>query len=336
MIGDIMETLFAQLPLFLLILIFIVSLIGLTKSADLLVENAVKIAEAIGIPELIIGATIVSLGTTLPEVATSITSIINGSAELALGNAVGSIVTNMTLVLGVGALAGLLPVAQSVAKNFSIFFGFSLLLILASFNQIPTKFPMAAGNIPNVIGWIFLLALPVYLMISFRKSKSTTKISTETARPHQSLIKPILLIFLAALLVAFFASTLVSSVKTGARLLGVPETIIGATIVALGTSLPELTTIFSAAKKGYGALAVGNVLGANILNLLLVLGLSIAINPGGMPVPAVYFNQIFPIMLLTLITLAIFIYNSKIKVISRKEGIWLLFIYLVYLILNTH
>ena len=120
-----METLFAQLPLFLLILIFIVSLIGLTKSADLLVENAVKIAEAIGIPELIIGATIVSLGTTLPEVATSITSIINGSAELALGNAVGSIVTNMTLVLGVGALAGLLPVAQSVAKNFSIFFGFA-------------------------------------------------------------------------------------------------------------------------------------------------------------------------------------------------------------------
>lgn len=329
-----MENLMSALPLFVLILIFLVSLVGLTKSADLLVENAVTIAHKIGIPELIIGATIVSLGTTLPEVATSVTSILNHSAELALGNAVGSIVTNMTLVLGIGALAGALPVTKTVAKNFTVFFIASLLLILVSFTGLPTKLPMTAGNIPNFVGWFFLGFLPTYLIISFRKPQVTQDVKITKSTRKVSLLKPLILILIAAVLIAFFASTLVSSVKVAARSLGVPETIIGATVVALGTSLPELTTIFSAAKKGYGALAVGNVLGANILNLLLVLGLAIAINPGGMPVPAVYFNVVYPIMLFTLILLAIFIYNSKIKQISKKEGLGLLTIYAIYLVLN--
>ncbi|MDR0921764.1 MAG: calcium/sodium antiporter [Lactobacillales bacterium] len=330
-----MEQLFSNFSIILLLIIFILSLFLLTKSADWLVEEAVQIAGSFGVSEIIIGATIVSLGTTLPEVATSIISIIQKSSELALGNAVGSIITNMTFILGIGALSGSLPVFRNVARSFSFFALISLLFMGMSFIKNGSHSFQLGGNLSMSFGWVLLVALPIYIFFSFRKTKvEKSKKNTKKVKKKDVMFS-FMKIIGSAILVAFAATVLVSSVKVGATRIGVPETIIASTVVAFGTSLPELTTIITATRKGYGSLAVGNIIGANILNLLLVLGLSIAISPTGIMVPAVYYSLGFPVLLLVLLLFGFFVFNTKIREISKKEGILLLLVYVVYLFLNT-
>jgi cation:H+ antiporter len=321
-----METYLSSLPLLVLLPIFLVALFALSKTADGLVDQAVAIAEILKLPQVVIGATIVSLGTTLPEVATTVMAVSAGSPGISLGNALGSVVTNITLIIGVTALITKVPVSKAVAGSYNFFFIASLIMMAAAY--------IGGHNIPQWIGILFLLLLPLYLYMQF-KSGSTEEIEVdENAFDKKQIGKYLLLMIAFAAGVALSASLLVASVKVGARQLGVPESIIGITIVALGTSLPELTTAIQSARRGAGAMAIGNVLGANILNLLLVLGLGVAMSKGGMTIPDFYYTSTFPLIALILAIFGLFIYNTKIHAISKKEGIGLLVIYGVFLFLS--
>lgn len=150
----------------------------------------------------------------------------------------------------------------------------------------------------------------------------------------RSLIIEVSIILVSALAVAFSATVLVSTVSTAATRLGISEAIIAGTVVALGTSLPELTTTYAAARKGYGSLAIGNVLGANVLNILLVLGVSISMTPGGLSVPTVFYQIHFPFALVVIGLLSYFVFNTKKHEISKNEGKVLLMLYLLYMLFS--
>lgn len=332
-----MDTIISNQNLPVLIIIFVLSLVVLSKATDLLIDHAVTLSRDFGISEIAIGATIVSLGTTLPELSTATVAVLQGTPDFALGNAIGSVITNTALVLGVGSLAGSIPVLRTIANRLPFLVGALLLLVVGSLRFLDGDFLQSAGHLPRVIGLLFLLAVPLYLFTSFRNASNHAEyLDDEDSKQINTgeVIKEASIILISAAAVAFSATTLVSTVSTIAARLGVSEAIIAGTIVAFGTSLPELSTTIASARKGYGALAMGNVLGANILNLLLVLGVSISLSPGGLSVPAIFYQVHFPIALLVVGLLSYFIFNTRKMEISKREGWILLIIYLVYLSLN--
>lgn len=334
-----MEAFLAQQSVIILAVVFVGALIVLARSTDLLIDHSVSLSKGFGVSEVVIGATIVSLGTTLPEFATSIISVLQGSADVAVGNAVGSVITNTTLILGVGAFAGAIPVSRTVSRRVFFLVACGLLLVVGGIHSFTPDFFQHNGHISRVIGIIFLVLLPIYLYLSFSQKKDLPlddgKKKVKEKISGKKALKEVVIIFISAVTVALSATLIVATVKITASRMGISEAIISSTIVALGTSLPELSTTVSATRKGFGSLALGNVIGANIMNILLVLGTSIALSPGGLPVSAVFFQLQYPIMLLVLGILAYFIFNTKKHEIVFKEGLLLLSIYVVYLALNT-
>ena len=331
-----MTTFISSQSWLILMLIFAASLYLLSKATDHLVDHAVTLSRQFGVSELLIGATIVSLGTTLPELATSVVALINGTTDFALGNAIGSVVTNTTLVLGVGSLAGSMPVAKTTASRLPFLIGPILLMIVASKYPFEQHF-FSAGQIHPLIGVTLLLGLVLYMRLSFRKPAGKAEQKEKAVEPNQPtalFLKEGLIIFISAVGVAASASILVSTVETAASRLGVSEAVIAGTVVALGTSLPELSTTYASVKKGYGGLAVGNIIGANSLNLLLVLGVSIAFSPAGLGVPTIFYQLHFPLAVIVIGMLTYFIFNTKKLVISKREGLILLVVYFIYLLLN--
>lgn len=332
-----MDTFISNQNTFVLIIIFLVSLVILSKATDILIDHAVYLSQEFGISQIIIGATIVSLGTTLPELSTSIAAILKGTPDFALGNAVGSVITNTALVLGVGSLAGAIPVPRSIANRLIFLVGSLLILVFGSLRFFDRNLFNSPGHLHPLIGILFLLTVPVFLMSTFLKKKVHTEPDDSEEKKrinNKALIIEVSIILVSAVAVAFSATVLVSTVSTAATRLGVAEAIIAGTVVALGTSLPELTTTYAAARKGYGSLAIGNVLGANILNILLVLGVSISLTPGGLSVPPVFYQIHFPFVLVVGGLLSYFIFNTKKHEISKNEGKILLAIYLLYLLFS--
>ncbi|WEV45147.1 sodium:calcium antiporter [Streptococcaceae bacterium ESL0687] len=322
-----MYGLMLNLPVIILVFIFLISLYALSKFSDLMVENSVVLAENLAIPKVVIGATIVSLGTTLPEVSTAVIAILNGSSDLALGNAVGSVMSNITLIVGVSALIAPLPVTIQTSKSYNFFLAASLIPIVASYFK---------GYIDQWVGFVMLIFMIYYIVEQFRNSplkkrETNLLLSKKTNVKSDGNAKLIVSIILFALLVAASASLLVASIQVFAERINIPQTVIGVIVVALGTSLPELTTAIQATRKGQGAIAIGNILGANILNLLLVLGTGVAMSSGGIGIPSIYLTAIFPMLLFVLFLFALSIYNSKIHVISKKEGIFLLILYVIFI-----
>jgi cation:H+ antiporter len=328
-----MEQVFSNLPLIVLIGIFAVALVVLTKASDVFVESAVSISEKLKLSPLIIGVVIVSLGTTLPEVATTVASVMTNTSELALGNAVGSIVTNFTLVIGLGAVVGTLPILKSVGKNLNFLNIVMVIFIIIAY---------LTGKIPQWFGCILVILLPLFFIWTIRDDKKETILNDECDVEYQealtteqsSIVGPLIKLIIGAVLVAGAASILVDTVKVGGGQLGISPAIIGATVVAFGTSLPEMMTAITAAKKGHTALAIGNVIGANILNLVLVLGLAVAMNPAGLVIPSIYLYAIFPLLLVIMVILTIFVYHGKINEINTREGLILLILYGVFIGLN--
>lgn len=325
-----METLIESQGWFVLAIIFLISLFILSKATDTLIDHAVSLSREFGVSEIIIGATIVSLGTTLPELSTAVVAVLQGTTDFALGNAIGSFITNTTLVLGVGSLAGAIPVMRTTARRLPFLIGPLIIIIVGSLFS-------SSGNIQPLIGVILLLCVPIYLLTAFQNKTNGANTEKETPKRKYNagmMFKEISIIFFSAVAVAFSATVLVTTVETVATRLGISEAIIAGTIVALGTSLPELSTTYASARKGYGGLAMGNILGANILNLLLVLGVSISLSSGGLAVPSIFYQIHFPIALLSTGLLAYFIFNTKKLEISNREGKVLLAIYIVYLLFN--
>ena len=322
-----------------------VSLVALGKFADLVVDYAVVLSERSGIPKVVIGATVVSLGTTAPEVAVSVTAAFNGNPGLAMGNAVGSIICDTGLILGVACLIRPLTIPWEIANRqgwVQLACGFLIVLL-----SIPWAAPLspytdgAEGNFPQWAGFLCLGLLAVYLWVSVKWSMGAGSAASEGANeeganeegdseasaPAAALVVKIVLSLAGVIL---SANILIPAVTIVAVRLNVPEAVIALTLVAFGTSLPELVTAIQAARKGHGDLAIGNIIGADILNALFVAGAAAAVTPAGLTVDQSFFWPAFPAMLFVLVVFRIGIYVCRTQ-LTRKFGIVLLAAYFAYL-----
>lgn len=327
-------------PTVLLLIIIFVTLYTLGKGADILVDKAVSLSLSWGISKAIIGATIVSLGTTLPEVTVSVFAALKGNPDLALGNAVGSIITNAGLIIGVGAIIGQLPIDENtINKQGKVQM---LVCILLSVVCLPFFFngTKRIGRIPQWMVWIFLTLLVFYLYKSFRwaqisKFKNDTQITEETAltKENEPVIIQIIMMFLGILIVIISSKILIPCVEVTAIRVGIPQGVIAATLVAFGTSLPELITAITSVRKGHGELAVGNIVGANILNALFVVGSAASVTRKGLLVPLSFYKSQIPTMLIILISFTYFS-NNKGHVITKRDGMFLTGIYSLYIFLS--
>jgi cation:H+ antiporter len=325
------------LPLIVLLAFIAVMLLVLGKGADLLVEEAVQLSVRWGIPKFAIGATVVSLGTTAPEAAVSVLAALRGNPDLALGNAVGSIICNMGLIMGLGILIHP-PLLQwnIVSRQGWLQIGSGVLLVVAS---TPWASPLAAlshgGRLPEGAGLVFLGLLASYLWFSVRLASEGAEVFPVENEKHRSELGLLVLGKLVGALCLVIGSSwlLIPGVQEAALRLNVPEGIIAATIVAFGTSLPELVTMVTASWRGHGELGVGNVIGANILNVLFVAGTSAAVTAGGLVAPAHFFRLLFLLMLFVLVVfqVGISVCGAHIK---RPVGVTLLLAYLVTVILS--
>ena len=296
----------------------------LGKGADILVDEAVQLSVKWGIPKMIIGATIVSLGTTLPEVTVSVMSALKGSAGLAMGNAVGSVICNTGLILGTSSLIAPLPFKKDVvSKPNLILCGSAILLILSSF--------VFKGRVPQYIGFVFLVLLALYLIWTIKSVKTSSSEEDESA--DSSTLVIVLKLILGVVLVVLSSKILIPTVQETALRCRIPETVIAATLVAFGTSLPELITGITSAKKGHGDLAIGNVIGANILNILFVVGASASVTKGGLAVEKNFFYLLYPSMLFMLLVLLLTLKFSK-ESLKRGVGLILLLSYLAVTVLS--
>ncbi|WP_392486549.1 calcium/sodium antiporter [Haloimpatiens sp. FM7315] len=327
-------------PTIILLLIIAVTLYTLGKGADILVDKAVSLSVSWGIPKAIIGATIVSLGTTLPEVTVSVLAALKGNPDLALGNAIGSIIADTGLILGIASIIGTLPVDKTTIDRqgkVQIMAG-----LLLSFVCLPFFLDgnTRIGKIPQWVGWIFLVLLAMYLYKSFKWARNSSPDKNSESESEAALTeegKPvpiqIVMMFIGIVIVIISSKILIPCVEVTAVRVGIPQSIIAATLVAFGTSLPELITAITAVKKGHGELAVGNIVGADVLNVLFVIGSSAAVTKGGLMVPSNFYKLQIPTMLIILLS---FRYFSKNKghVINKKEGILLTLIYGVYILIS--
>ncbi|PRY77142.1 sodium:calcium antiporter [Alkalibacterium olivapovliticus] len=328
-----------QFPVSVVTIIFIVSLVILSKSADKLIDKAVALSLHFGLSKVVVGATILSVGTTLPEVSSSVVAAIGGNGQFGLGNAIGSMITNASLILGIGAVVGIIPVKKELKDTFLLLCGLSAVFIgvgiLAGFNS-------SGGNLPGWSGIGLLVLLPMYLWYTVKKKPQTVvgELQEETGETENESAKPVNIIRSVGILVVSSlgvtagATLLVAAAEVGALRLGIPDTVISSTLVAFGTSVPEVTTTLVAVRYGHGELAIGNVLGANMMNLLLVMGSTITLIPGGISVPSSYYYIQFPFLILILILLSIPVLSERVETINRKNGFLLIGVYVFYLFTN--
>ena len=311
------------------ILLFIAGLVILIFGAELLVRGASRLAAAFGVSPLVIGLTIVAIGTASPEVAVSLQAALNGQGDLTLGNVLGSNIFNILFILGVTAILAPIVIAeQLIRKDAPIMVGVSLLAFALAFD----------GSIGFVDGVTLILLLVVYTVFALRQSRFESKeVQNEYAeefaekQPHttRDTMANILFILAGLGLLVLGSNWLVDSAIVIAKALGVSELVIGLTIVAVGTSLPEVATSIIAALKGESDIAVGNAVGSNIFNLLGVLGIGALLAPGGISVAGQVLRLDFPVMVfVALVCLPVFYIDSR---ISRMEGGLLLGYYVLYI-----
>jgi cation:H+ antiporter len=329
-----------------LLLVFALSIAVLGYSADRLVDLAVTLSVRTGMPRVIIGATIVSLGTTMPEAAVSVYAAIKGQPDLALGNAVGSIICDTGLILGLACILMPLPIDRRIVNRQGwIQVAAGLLLVLCC---IPASDPFGVfdagggGIMPQRMGWLFIALLIAYMawsMTMVRDAENVVPGDQEKEEGDAPSAQPvwltIILMFVSCLFLVASAMVLIGATKEGAERLDIPEGIIAATLVAFGTSLPELVTAMTAVRKKKGEIAIGNVIGADILNVLFVAGASASVTQKGLEAGPYFFRLQFPVMLLVLFVFRFGIATARKGKLARYIGFLLLAIYISYLILNV-
>ncbi len=301
--------------------IFVVGLVLTIKGGDWFVDSASWFAEATGIPKFVVGATVVSFATTLPELLVSVRAAMNGSAQLAIGNAIGSVTANTTLIMGVSlvAMAGIIS-----RKSFSLKGGLLLgaivgLTLLSLGGLLPTW--------SAFVLWAIFLIFMVSNLIEGKKGAENDEIDVYEKKDIPS---KILFFIIGTASIVFGAEFLVSSGKTIALGIGISETIIGFTVIALGTSLPELVTTLTAIRKKESALSVGNIIGANIIDTTLILPLCAVINGSALPVERINLIFDFPICILACAVAVIpTIIMGRFK---KWQGFALLTIYALYML----
>ena len=311
------------------VLLFAVGLVLLIKGGDWFVDGATGIARRFNLPDIIVGATVVSIGTTLPEVMVSVTGAMQGQGAMAYGNAIGSIICNTSLIAAISVACNPGPVNVKTMKMPVIFFFSSAAL-----------YCMAAyvlGEFPQWLGFVLLAIFVVYMLITVRqglKNPSEAHEEEEEGGKPKQLWQELLLLVGGAAVFAVGADLLVDNGTFIAQELGVPETVIALTFVALGTSLPELVTTITSLRKGHASLGIGNVIGANIFNLVLVSGASVALAPFKVPVGKLLMGQNaslvldIPVMLGVMLLLTVPALTTK--KLHRWQGIALLCIYAAF------
>ena len=312
-------------------ILLIVGFILLIKGADIFVDAASKIAKRIGIPSIIVGLTIVSLGTSAPELAVSLISAINGTSDIAIGNVLGSNLFNSLMVLGgTAVVVPLLFKKATVKRDYIVNFVVTVILFILAFGI--TLNDNYLSRIDGIILLILCVAYITYLVYVVKKSNNLDETEEEKeSRKEVNVVKNIILAIIGVVGIVFGGDLVVDSATNIATSLGMSSKLVGLTIVAMGTSLPELVTSIVAALKGENDIALGNVLGCNIFNILLILGTSSAICPFAVdPVLAVDFIILIGITIL--IGVLIFANKKKEKNFTRVEGLLLVAIYIFYLI----
>ena len=259
------------------IILFLAGFFCLIKGGDMFVDGAVSIARRFRLPEVIIGATIVSIGTTLPEVMVSAGAAVGGSGAMAYGNAIGSIICNTSLIAAITITAAPSVVERKTVTAPVIFFFSSAAFFLAL---------ALTGSFPRWAGFVLLGIFVVYIVYSSVHGLKNKEAAPEDDENEKNLstVKSVVFLIVEAALIALEANLLVDNGKIITRTAGVPESVIALTFVALGTSLPELITAIVSIKKGHGLLSLGNIIGANLFNIVLVTGISVSLAP--FPVPA--------------------------------------------------
>jgi len=267
--------------------LFAVGLVLLIKGGDWFVDSATGIAKRFRVPEIIIGATVVSIGTTLPEVMVSATAAINQNGAIAYGNAIGSIICNTSLIAALTIAIRPAPVNRKAISMPVLFFFLSAAIYMVA--------AYVFGRFDRWMGIVMLIVFAVYMILTVRQGIKNPVAAEEHAEeeegPKGSLLKDVIVLVISAALIAVGADMLEGSSVSLATMAGIPTEVVGVTIVALCTSLPELVTAITALAKGHGALSLGNIIGANIFNLVLVSGVAVTISPFAVPEGSTIFGQ---------------------------------------------
>lgn len=310
------------------VLLFIVGLLFLIKGGDWFVDGASSLARRFHLPELLIGATVVSIGTTLPEVMVSTMSALSGHGEIAYGNAIGSVICNAALIAAITIAVRPGRVDPKTLKTpVAFFFAAAAIYCIAAY---------VFGRFTRVMGIIMLATFVAYMAVNVLQMKNTPAGEQEASEEEEEmpLAKTLILLVLGAVLIAVGANLLVDNGTLIAQALGVPESVIALTFVALGTSLPELVTAITSLVKGHSDLSLGNIVGANVFNLVLVSGMSITLAPFTIPQSATLFGinsslvLDLPVMLAVMLILTVpALVKGK---LHRAQGILLLAIYAAF------
>ena len=325
----------SDLSILVLLLIIVGAVAFLSKGADWMIDGVVDLARRTGLPKIVIGATVVSLGTTLPEAFVSVMAAFLGNPGLALGNGVGSIIADTGLIFGLTCVLVAVPVNRFILNRTGwVQVGSATLLVVIAIVAFITAGDSGDPMLTRGVGVFFLILLVAYLYITYRWAKQggdlghDEEISTEEP---MSLPKSWLLVVGGLFMVVVGARILVPSASEIAVRAGVPEDVIAATLVAFGTSLPELMTAIAAIRKGHPEITVGNIVGADVLNVLFVIGAAAVAAPLAIPDNFYFFH--FPAMLIILISFRIFISMNK-QTFRRWQGAWLLSVYGLYVALQ--
>ena len=308
------------------VLLFIVGLLFLIKGGDWFVDGASALARRFHLPELLIGATVVSIGTTLPEVMVSTMSALSGHGEIAYGNAIGSVICNAALIaaLTIAVRPGKVD-PKTLKMPVLFFFAAAAVYCVAAYGF---------GKFTRPMGFIMLAMFVAYMAANVIQMKNAPAEQHDDEEEAMPLPKMLVLLVAGAVLIAVGANLLVDNGTLIAQALGVPESVIALTFVALGTSLPELVTAITSLIKGHSDLSLGNVVGANVFNLVLVSGVSVTLAPFTVPQSATIFGMNsslvleLPVMLAVMVLLTIpALLKGK---LSRAQGVALLVIYAVF------
>ena len=327
-----MQNIINGLPIAAVILLLAVGFAFLVKGADFFVEGSSSIAKKLKVPPIIIGLTIVAMGTSLPETAVSVTASLVQNNELAVSNVVGSNIFNLMFVIGVcSILTPIMVQKATVVRDIPLSLGCALFLLVLGISGLGDKAGMTLGHADGVI---FLIVFAGYIFTMVRSAMKARaagqKIEIEGVEECDNMKelsygKSILFLIVGAAAIAFGGDFTVDTASRIAIELGMSQTLVGLTIVSIGTSLPELVTSVVAARKNEVDMAVGNAVGSNIFNILMVLGISSAISP-----VALIRENIIDIVLLMVFSVMVWIFAGTRKKIERKEGIIMVVVYLVY------
>ena len=300
------------------IILLLVGFVALIKGADIFVDASSSIAKKFNIPSIIVGLTIVAMGTSLPELSVSVTSSLAGLNDMSIANVTGSNIFNILIALGVSSMFGKLKINNY--KDIWMLLGTCLGLLLMAINR----------SLGMLNGIILLIAFTMYILSLIKQAKDNKDNKEESEDEKQrNIFITVVLGILGATAIVIGGNMVVNSASEIALKLGMSENLVGLTIVALGTSLPEFVTSVMATKKGELSIAIGNIIGSNIFNILLILGVASLISPMAVSVVAIC-DVMF--MVFT-VTLFIFL-TIKEKELNKKNGILLIMMYIVYLIIT--